>query len=142
MSSSALPPPQRIVPSWSIGLQLLDPEDGHSYRLQVLNEGAMVGTFTPLALQSNANPDREFTRLKLRALPGSDSSSLVNPGDSLFFELIAEPGRPLPAGESIVLELFYAAISPQTGDWYSLDRDAAVLSLPIVLGSTADREDR
>jgi len=142
MSSSDLQPPQRISPSWSIDLQPLDPEDAHSYRLQVLNGGAMVGSFTPLALQSNGNPDQDFARLKLRALPGSDGSNLVNPGESLFFELIAEPGRPLPEGGSIVLDLLYAAISPQTGDWYSRDKDAAVLSLPIVIGSTADREDR
>lgn len=132
----------RINPSWSVGIKPHDPEDEHSYRLRVSNDGGMAGSFTPLALQVNANPDLEFKRLELRALPGYESVGLVNPKGSIFFELIAEPKRPISEGETVVLELLYAGISTQTSEWYLKDRDPAVLSLPVALDPTAGREER
>ena len=105
---------QRIEPQWVVELQPLDPEDPHSWVLIVRNGGPMVGSFLPVAMESDVRVDME--RLSLRALPGFESSALVNPGGSIRFELIAEPARALAADESYSISLLYPGITSQDAD--------------------------
>lgn len=123
----------RSAPVWAAQVWPFDPEE-HSWELQIRNEGSMVGSFVPLALE--AAPGVTLRRLALRVLPGFESRALVNPGEWLYFELIAEPDRELEADEQISLELLYSGVSTQTDEWFNEDRDPKVQSLSITIPKT------
>lgn len=129
---------QRIAPSWSAQLKPYSDGKKPSLWLEITNDGAMPGTFVPLALEFS-DLEIEFKKLELQLMPGFQSN-LVGPGRSIVFELIAELKEPLEEGMAVQLDLLYAGISPRSSEWYSRDRDAAVLSLPILIESTIKTE--
>jgi len=111
---------QRIEPQWVAEVHSFHPDDPHSWLLIVRNEGPMVGSFVPVAMEADVRVDMK--RLSLRALPGSGSSALINPGDSIRFELIAEPARRfLAADESYSISLLYPGITFQDTDYPGSD---------------------
>jgi len=110
---------QRIEPQWVAEVHSFNPDDPHSWLLIVRNGGPMVGSFVPVAMEADVRVDME--RLSLRALPGFGSSTLINPGDSIRFELIAEPARPLGTDESYSISLLYPGITFQDTDYPGAD---------------------
>jgi len=137
--SSSIQQIQRLTPAWSVTTRPFSTYGKPSIWLQVTNRGTMPGSFVPLALEV---PDirGEFDRLELHLIAGLQSA-LVNPGRAVVFELIADLKEPLGEDETVKLDLLYAGISPQTDEWYSKDRDPAVLSLPVILTASSWAEE-